>query len=595
MSIARIAEKIENPSVAQLLAAYPDKEKFDEAVRAGRIKPTTEAGVAANIFNRIVAAALAKQARIQGEKTVFQELTAPQGMGLGAIAPGMSQGMGQPQQPPQGLDQIPVPDQMFQPQGMAGGGIVAFQAGGDPRAQLRRPPTFTPSLPPTLQDPRVATRPPLVSVTGRPLPSLPPSAPPTTSPGIFSRGANALLKSSIGRGIPGAVLLGELFSSSPTNVGEEEQLDIYRTLLGLGYTEEDVRNMPAEMRKQIVNTVKQSQTQQAPQMPPEGQGQQTPPPPPPPPSGERPAAAPAAPTSAVPGLREQLLGRIGEAYPDLAGKVKPAEPSVKGLFQERAEAERIAGVDKRFFENEAKRIVALSDKLKGDKNEAANMRLIEAGLRIMGGESPYAFVNIGKGASEALKGFADDVKDIQKTKREYDKAERELRTAEQLYARNKSDEALKEVQRRRELAQDRNTSFQTAMMNMELKLKSLSVQEEGVRAQAAAAARPSEMERMIRLATDPNATEDQRKLARGVLERQSGVPQQVTLQLRALNDLLTSKQDQLFATKDKQAKQKIQEEINSIQGQIRSIGGLGGAGSVDPDLLRRADAILGIR
>ena len=40
---------------------------------------------------------------------------------------GMGQGMGQPQ--PQGIDQIPVPDQMFEPQGMAGGGIVAFSDG----------------------------------------------------------------------------------------------------------------------------------------------------------------------------------------------------------------------------------------------------------------------------------------------------------------------------------------------------------------------------------------------------------------------------------------------------------------------------------
>jgi hypothetical protein len=37
-----------------------------------------------------------------------------------------------PQMPPQGqgLDQVPVPQQMFERQGMASGGIVAFQAGG---------------------------------------------------------------------------------------------------------------------------------------------------------------------------------------------------------------------------------------------------------------------------------------------------------------------------------------------------------------------------------------------------------------------------------------------------------------------------------
>jgi hypothetical protein len=111
MSIASIGEAVENPSVTQLLAAYPTKEAFDAGVQAGKIKPTTEAGVAANIFNRIVQSALANQAQTQAQTTVFQENTQPMGqkMGLGAIAPG-----GQPQAPQQmpqgqGLDQVPVP------------------------------------------------------------------------------------------------------------------------------------------------------------------------------------------------------------------------------------------------------------------------------------------------------------------------------------------------------------------------------------------------------------------------------------------------------------------------------------------------------
>ena len=135
MSIARIAETIENPSVTQLLAAYPTKDTFDAAVRAGKIKPTTEAGIAANIFNRIVSDVMARQA--QSDTTVLQDLTAPQQMppkmGLGAIAP---QGQGQGQAAT-GLSQIPIPENMFEERemgvpGMADGGIVAFQRGGNP-------------------------------------------------------------------------------------------------------------------------------------------------------------------------------------------------------------------------------------------------------------------------------------------------------------------------------------------------------------------------------------------------------------------------------------------------------------------------------
>ena len=124
MSLARLGEVIENPSVTQIMAAYPTKKIFDEAVKQGKIKPTTEAGVVANIYNRIVNEALAQQA--QTETTVFQDNTrpAPQ-MGLAAA----QQMQGQPAGA--GLDQIPVPEQMFnQPQGMAGGGIVAFQSAG---------------------------------------------------------------------------------------------------------------------------------------------------------------------------------------------------------------------------------------------------------------------------------------------------------------------------------------------------------------------------------------------------------------------------------------------------------------------------------
>ena len=124
MSLARLGETIENPSVTQLMATYPTKELFDEAAQQGKIKPTTEAGVVSNIYNRIVNAALAQKAKT--ETTVFQDNTqsAPQ-MGLAAA----QQMQGQPAGA--GLDQIPVPEQMFNaPQGMAGGGIVAFQSAG---------------------------------------------------------------------------------------------------------------------------------------------------------------------------------------------------------------------------------------------------------------------------------------------------------------------------------------------------------------------------------------------------------------------------------------------------------------------------------
>jgi hypothetical protein len=55
---------------------------------------------------------------------------------------------------------------------------------------------------------------------------------------------------------------------------------------------------------------------------------------------------------------------------------------------------------------------------KGAREEAKYMRLMEAGLSIMGGESPYAFTNIGKGAAAAARGYGEDVKGLRGEERE---------------------------------------------------------------------------------------------------------------------------------------------------------------------------------
>lgn len=122
-----IAERVINPSVTELLAAYPTKSAFDAAVQQGKIKPTTEAGVASEIINTYINDALAKQA--QQTATVFQDNTGQQQMPQMGVA-AAQQAAGQPMPQGQGVNQVPIPPQMFDRQGMAAGGIVAFQAGG---------------------------------------------------------------------------------------------------------------------------------------------------------------------------------------------------------------------------------------------------------------------------------------------------------------------------------------------------------------------------------------------------------------------------------------------------------------------------------
>jgi hypothetical protein len=65
-----------------------------------------------------------------------------------------------------------------------------------------------------------------------------------------------------------------------------------------------------------------------------------------------------------------------------------------------------------------KMLMDAGESSKDAREDAKYMRLLEAGLNIMGGESPYALTNIGKGASAAAKGYGEDVRGLRKEERE---------------------------------------------------------------------------------------------------------------------------------------------------------------------------------
>ena len=54
---------------------------------------------------------------------------------------------------------------------------------------------------------------------------------------------------------------------------------------------------------------------------------------------------------------------------------------------------------------------------KADREQAKYARMLEAGLGILGGTSQYAFENIGKGAAPALKGYGEDVRALRAEER----------------------------------------------------------------------------------------------------------------------------------------------------------------------------------
>ena len=79
-----------------------------------------------------------------------------------------------------------------------------------------------------------------------------------------------------------------------------------------------------------------------------------------------------------------------------------------------------------------------------ERREQRGMRLLEAGLGIMGGESPYAMSNIAKGSQAALKGYGEDIAAQRKRDREIagiERAEKE-RALESVL---KNEQALKQA------------------------------------------------------------------------------------------------------------------------------------------------------
>jgi hypothetical protein len=138
-------------------------------------------------------------------------------------------------------------------------------------------------------------------------------------------------------------------------------------------------------------------------------------------------------------------------------------------IQEQQDFLKAAGYDpEKLFKEQRESVEKEKGALAGDKRDAMNMRLVEAGLGILGGESPYAFVNIGKGASPAMKGLQEDLKDIRKLTRDYDKAIRDINLAEQSGKREMGLAALKRSQELSDKIEDRKFDLAGRMYSAEV-------------------------------------------------------------------------------------------------------------------------------
>ena len=199
--------------------------------------------------------------------------------------------------------------------------------------------------------------------------------------------------------------------------------------------------------------------------------------------------------------------------------VAPKIPIPKGLTVDEAIAQqrifdKAYGVDPDVYKRMRERYEREVAGTAGEKTQAAWMRVLEAGLGTLGGESPYGFVNLGKGSQAAAKGAMEDIKEFRKLERDRQRALGDLDLAENAFKRTGSVEA----QRRMDAAQERvdkatakqaDLEKDVLVTNAQLRSQALTradTRELTIRAQAREAARKqvdSLLRRNLTLANDP--------------------------------------------------------------------------------------------
>jgi hypothetical protein len=416
-----------------------DKPTLARLAQSGQLSPTL-AVMAGMMRDRIVQSEM----KPPSPPTVAEEVMQPMGqrMGLGAIAPG-----GQPQAPQQpqqaqpqgqGLDQVPVPQEMFERQGMASGGIVAFQAGGGARGGL---------------DPRVAAL--LQKNPGMTVPQaikLLSRMGPAATFGVGLAATDALMATD--KGVGQAAAMGSGYDYGPEvmtggrpdipveSVGTREQgpgFTDYLRAVGLAPKEQvmdpatgkfvDVPSKPIfeSATPGLAGVKDQTDVEKRLAEAEAGRG----------PDVERNSER----ADVAEARRQDLLKQAAE---DQAKKTKDKPSEVKLITEGGAKQVPGTGLSIEDFQKQQKafgisadpnkdireQIDKLEQGTKKEREQAKYMALLQAGLGIMGGTSESALENIGKGAMPAVAQYGAALKDIRSEEKEITKMRSQLVSAE---------------------------------------------------------------------------------------------------------------------------------------------------------------------
>ena len=129
----------------------------------------------------------------------------------------------------------------------------------------------------------------------------------------------------------------------------------------------------------------------------------------------------------------------------------PKPFSVEEAMKRQQEAMQMAGVDPDFYKKQAAELLEQRDALKGERSDAANLALLKAGFATMGGTSPFALVNLGKGAEAGVEQYTQDTRNIRAENRLLKQADLKLKEAQNAQQRGDAQGAIKAIQEREAL------------------------------------------------------------------------------------------------------------------------------------------------
>jgi hypothetical protein len=425
-------------SPSKVAAEYGgDKRKIQQAAQMGLLDPTV-AVMAGMFIDRMRGAAMKEQ---QPQSTVAQDVMAPQGLMAAQAAPVQS-----------GVDTLPVSEDMV-PNEYAGGGIIAFEEGGETSPFMRDVQAFGER---GLQS-KMERTPGMVGAYGQPLISQ-----------EDEERMRLLQMINQQYGPRGSLVQGYFMNQSPAE--RDQAQDILRRAPTMSIDE--LRQTTGSLAPSSVST---------------GLGAIKP-------ATPVPAGAPMTGADmrkadraemalrSAPGLTPaQSEANIAKARPQTAvakegavggaGMVKPQGMSEADF---RAMQKRF-GVEEDAFKADRESIKDARSRLAEDRKSAANMALIEAGLGIASGSSRSALKNIAEGSKAGVASYSKAMREIKADEKEFDKIDRDLRKAEQALKRGDME----------------------AFNNLQDKAESRRIQLMGAQAQMAQAAKPSSTGELI--------------------------------------------------------------------------------------------------